>query len=422
MRIDFGLILALVLECIFFIYYAETLFYCKVNRILCYAAITVGYAIYFFVCTSGNMAINTTAFFVLNCAALLFLYHISLKNALFQGAILTVLSAASEIAIVYIDILGIDINGFHISVAPMHSMILTVAGKTLYLVGIMIITHIFAKKKNRADMRSISLMFVPIFTVIILIFMMKIVAGAEIMAGICVLLIVINLIVFSLNQNLTIAQTETEYLRQQTVKDKIDFEEYSILKEKSEQMRIFRHDFKEHMSALDSLIDDDNEKAKEYIKLFYNEGSKSQFVEYTDNKMLNIILTKKKDECEKQGIRFIIEPVQTSLKIFNDMDTVSIFSNLINNAIESSTKSKKKKIFFTAYASSGNFIVIKIENTADQRPLIIDGKLKTHKDNAELHGIGMNSIRRAVKNYNGVFDWKYDKEQRIFSSVITVQK
>ena len=68
-----------------------------------------------------------------------------------------------------------------------------------------------------------------------------------------------------------------------------------------------------------------------------------------------------------------------------------------------------------------NFIVIKIENTSDIEPIVINGRLKTHKDNAKLHGIGMNSISRALSAYNGSLDWKYNKEQKIFSTTIIIQ-
>ena len=61
------------------------------------------------------------------------------------------------------------------------------------------------------------------------------------------------------------------------------------------------------------------------------------------------------------------------------------------------------------HTENQNFIVIKIENTSDIEPIVINGRLKTHKDNAKLHGIRMNSISRALSAYNGSLDWKYNK-------------
>lgn len=52
---------------------------------------------------------------------------------------------------------------------------------------------------------------------------------------------------------------------------------------------------------------------------------------------------KKKEECENQNIQFLIDPIQAELSFFNDMDIVTIFSNLINNAMESYARSSEKR-------------------------------------------------------------------------------
>ena len=93
----------------------------------------------------------------------------------------------------------------------------------------------------------------------------------------------------------------------------------------------------------------------------------------------------------------------------------------MNNGMESCGHSSEKKIYLNIHTENQNFIVIKIENTSDIEPIVINGRLKTHKDNAKLHGIGMNSISRALSAYNGSLDWKYNKEQKIFSTTIIIQ-
>lgn len=49
MRIDLGLILGVALSCIFFIYYADTLFYRKINKAACYCIIGAFYVAHLFV-------------------------------------------------------------------------------------------------------------------------------------------------------------------------------------------------------------------------------------------------------------------------------------------------------------------------------------------------------------------------------------
>lgn len=198
-------------------------------------------------------------------------------------------------------------------------------------------------------------------------------------------------------------------------------EEYSLMKDKYEKITIFRHDFKEHISILSGLISKDDEKAHRYINSILNEEKNDFYVKYTDNPMLNVLLTKKMSECNKLDIEFIINPICANMQIFNDLDIVSIFSNLINNAIESCCRSETKRIILNINTVNNNFIIIKIENTSDAEPFVLDGKLLTRKSDKESHGIGMNSIRRAIKKYNASLNWSYSSKEKLFTTTISIQ-
>lgn len=137
--------------------------------------------------------------------------------------------------------------------------------------------------------------------------------------------------------------------------------------------------------------------------------------------MLNVLLTKKMSECNKLDIEFIINPICANMQIFNDLDIVSIFSNLINNAIESCCRSETKRIILNINTVNNNFIIIKIENTSDAEPFVLDGKLLTRKSDKESHGIGMNSIRRAIKKYNASLNWSYSSKEKLFTTTISIQ-
>lgn len=417
MRLDFGLVLAIFLECVFFIYYAETLFYRKKNKIFCYATAALGYALHGFICMFGYWVINISVFIIVNVAIFNLCYCIKLKNALFQSIILDILSAASEIIVALTPLIGVKVSCLT-EIIPMQSLLITLLSNILYLTGIMYLAY-FSKSKKSSDVSpSASLLSIPIITLLIISVILNVSDYSNMASIVCFMLMVINLVVLIVNQKLVTQSMENTDLKIQTEKDRIILEQYMILKEKYEQIRIFQHDFKEHMNALSSLIDNDNIKAKEYIKSVYNEESSAQLIEYSDNKMLNVVLSQKKTQCRKNEIQFIIEPISASLAFINDMDTVSIFSNLLNNAIESCASSAKKKIYLNIYTENDNFIVIRLENSSDKEPLVIDGHLKTHKDNDKLHGIGMNSIRKALTNYNATLKWKYDAKEGYFITTI----
>lgn len=420
MRIDLGLVLAIVIEYILFVFYADTLFYRKRNRYVCYLIIAVGYMLHMVSCMFGNVIINTITALTINFICFVLCYHINIKSALFQSTLLVALCATTEFGVIFIPNLGITPDKPSLITAT-QSIILTLTSRTLYLVGIMVLSRVFYKNKQRQTGVSSSLVIVPLLTAFVVILMVKTDVNSNYLAISCFTLMVISTIIFIINQKLISKELEISDLKEQLQKERIDFEEHLLLKEKYQRMKIFHHDFREHINTINSLIDSDNEQARQYIQSFCDEEESTYFVDYSDNKILNVLLSKNKIECKDKGINFVIDPIQANLSFIKDMDVVAIFSNLLNNAIESCTRSEDKTIFLNISAQRDIFIVIKLENTADEKPIIIDGKLKTHKDNDKLHGIGMNSIRRALKNYNGYLKWAYDEKEKIFSTTVVIK-
>lgn len=414
MRIDVGLVVAVILEYIAFIYYSNTLFYRKTGKLFFGVTVSVGYIIHFFACVFGNVTINTLTFFLLNTTVLMLCFYISRKTAVFQGIILVILSAVCELIAIYVGKMGISAGNIN-DISAVQSIILTLYGKSLYLTGIMVLTQIFKKKSKYMDIYSVLLILIPILTLLILLMIIKMPTDNYLQLSICIICIAIDVTVFIINQNIVAKTLENEVLRLQAQKDEKEFEDFMAIKH-------LRHDMDEHLEVLYSLIDSDNKQAKEYIKSLNSKNRQlTNIIDYTDNHMINVVLSKKTEECKEQGITFSLDPIRASMKFFKNMDAVTVFSNLINNAMESCKQSVEKKIYMRIYTVNKNFVVIKTENSSDKKPLVIDGKLKTHKDNEFFHGIGISSIKQTIKAYNGTFSWTYDEKEKIFCSEIVIQ-
>lgn len=420
MRIDLGLVLAIVIEYILFVFYADTLFYRKRNKYICYLIIAAGFVLHFICCMFGNIIFNAITSITVNFLCFVICYHVNYKNAIFQSALLVALCAATESLVVFVPYLGF-VPTETTAITSIQSMILTLVSRALYLVGVMLLSRIFCRDKQRQIAPTAGLVIIPMLDICVVLMLLKTSIASGYLAVSCLVLMITNIIVFIINQKMISKEYEISELKEQLLKEQVDFEEHMLLKEKYQEMKIFHHDFQEHINTLSALIDSDNEQAKQYIQSFREEEISSQFVDYSDNKILNVLLSKNKIECQANGIKFVIDPIQASLSFIKDMDVVSIFSNLLNNAIESCKRSDNKTIFLNISTQKDIFIVIRLENTADEKPIIIDGKLKTHKYNEELHGIGMNSIRRALKKYNGYLKWDYDEKQKIFSTIVIIK-
>lgn len=182
---------------------------------------------------------------------------------------------------------------------------------------------------------------------------------------------------------------------------------------------------------LNIAICDDNKLVLENEKALIEETLKEMGIPYKMDKYQNpenliknawqydlVFLDVEMDEVN--GIKLNITSTNPKLDFIDGMDTVAIFSNLINNAIEACSNSARKDIFIDLYTVNNAFSVIKVENYADKEPIVIEGMLRSGKDNGNSHGIGIKSINNSLSKYDGKMSWSYDKAKGMFRTVISI--
>jgi len=87
----------------------------------------------------------------------------------------------------------------------------------------------------------------------------------------------------------------------------------------------------------------------------------------------------------------------------DDVDLSSVFSNILNNAIEACERMpiNNRKILLIVNSRS-NVLAIEISNTYSGIVRKDGSRFKTIKGNDRDHGLGMNNLKEIVKKYNGV--------------------
>ena len=105
------------------------------------------------------------------------------------------------------------------------------------------------------------------------------------------------------------------------------------------------------------------------------------------------------------------------------MDASSItalYGNLLSNSLEAATYSMEKQIDFSVTRNAlQSVIVISVINSCDIAPTPDGhGGFLTKKPNRVLHGVGLRSISRGVKRYDGVATMYYDPEKKQFHHII----
>lgn len=171
---------------------------------------------------------------------------------------------------------------------------------------------------------------------------------------------------------------------------------YDKVSELNEELREFRHDYKNHMICLQSLMDAQAyQQADEYIKNITKQDiieSKNFFI---GNRIADAILTEKAELAEKNGhtVRFngcISDEI-------SPVDLCTILSNALDNAIEACERIDGSEPLCVKVdgAVIHNVQILKVCNPND-----IDSTVTTKVDK-EHHGIGLYNIRKTVEKLGG---------------------
>lgn len=419
MRIDAGLIIGIALEFVIMLYFANSTLQPKKNYYMSSAICFIGYLIIFGVSIFNMFIFNIISFTIIDFLIFILGYRINYKTALFQTFMMTLFMFLGELLILFILKLGLDTESM-VAATVQQSMLITIGGKLIYFLAVFVMKKVHKKRNISSEKSSLILAIMPIITVLCIVMVYPLTLDRRVFTAIYIGAISVNFITITVNELVISKNRKIRMLENENYKNSVELEEYKTIKEKYEHSRIMNHDFREHLNILKTLISEDIQKAQEYVGTVEKECEDSKIEKYSDNDILNILLICKKKECEENGIKLNITSTNPKLDFIDGMDTVAIFSNLINNAIEACSDSARKDIFIDLYTVNNAFSVIKVENYADKEPIVVEGMLRSGKDDGNSHGIGIKSINNSLSKYDGKMSWSYDKAKGMFRTVISI--
>ena len=351
----------------------------------------------------------------------------------------TLISAA---LIIISDLSTILINN-SINILPeknegIYEFVITAFSKMI-LFTICILIKLILQKDIKIQ-KSIWLLSVPLFSIILIngIFMLFVISvyrepsmynkDAASMNMISLILcfvsvMVINAVIFHVHDNYVETFKETERLKLLEQKKKLDYEYYKVLQNNYNESRIIIHDFKHHIDVLRALSEsEDNDAVKKYLVSLNNTNTAPE-TKMTGNRIVDIIIHHKWEQCSKQGIKFIFHTNNIDFDFMEESDICCILSNLLDNCTESAVKSKEKLVKLEFFSNDDDDLYfIETENSCDTAPTKLYGRFITSKKDTNRHGIGLLSIEKTVKKYNGGMEQKYIEDKKIFKSSVMLHK
>lgn len=197
----------------------------------------------------------------------------------------------------------------------------------------------------------------------------------------------------------------------------MQYQYYEKVEQKYQSSRKMIHDMRNHLQAIESLQEQDAAKGNEYVRNMHQMLDSLGSVNYTDNRMLNIILNDKAEEAEKSGIEMDIQIGEIHLGHVRDMDITTIFANLLDNALEAAEQAEGKRTIQVRADAFHDFVAVKIRNSMKCSDMVKPVKSGTdtgqqdwnmavvkrkEKDGGRIHmGIGLENVRHTLEQYGG---------------------
>ena len=195
-------------------------------------------------------------------------------------------------------------------------------------------------------------------------------------------------------------EQENQLMKQQS---EMQLKAYEGLSEQyNDSLRIV-HDMRKHIRSLDTLIENNSDIASEYQQTLYSELNRFYPNFRSDNQMLAVIINNEIAKAKRFGIEIQLNIEKIDLDFISAIDMTTIFSNLLDNAIEACADFNENKCIKISMIQQMNFITVNIRNPykrIDKSGNVLRSTKKGH------FGIGLENVRKALETYGGTLNIK----------------
>jgi hypothetical protein len=208
------------------------------------------------------------------------------------------------------------------------------------------------------------------------------------------------------------------------LKEKIDmqYKYYINLQESQNKVKRLYHDMSNHIMCIKTMSSE-QEDLNNYIDGISKNLNEFKEIYNTGNMILDIILNEKQAKCNENDISLYCDINFSKCNFIEMTDVCSIFSNILDNAIEACNKinncEKYIKIRGTVVKS---YYVIRCKNSKINKVKMKNNKVITSKRDKFIHGIGLKSVKSSLKKYDGELEIEDFENEFLLQIYIPINK
>ena len=371
----------------------------------------------------NNILVNAVVAITVKLVFMYIFFQIRLLPCLCYSIILEVLNFSLELVTIFFFSYLTKSNSSEVYDNLAFLLITCFTSKNLYFITCLLLSRRVNTKANSSGM-PLRLFFFPVSVSICLGVFWYICTLDGITYIVQLLLASVSLIIFGSAIFLFLTYQEqieqnTENINLKRECDRLTIEKsyYDILAQQNEDLMIYVHDAKKHLSTIESL--NCSSDINTYVKALSDQLNRYSHNCHSGNKLLDVMINKYDSNCKAIGITFSYDIRQCNFRNVSDIDLVAILGNLMDNAVTAASVSAKKEISLeTNYRNAYGVLII--SNSCDSTPISKGNRLLSSKGSPQIHGYGLKSVAKTLKKYQGDMMWEFDDAKHIFTMTVMI--
>ena len=191
-----------------------------------------------------------------------------------------------------------------------------------------------------------------------------------------------------------------------------------LLSQKSyEELKLLRHEIKNHDAYIEMLVfNRQYDELEEYLRKRSGIPFDSLRQISCGNQVIDAVINQNMAVAKLEEVCLEVRAAVPKSLSVEDSDLFALLNNLLSNAIESSAAAGiPSPVIRLELHQKREYLFVHMENPVDPSVDARDRlRLRTTKENRELHGYGTKVIQRIAEKYNGYV--QYDIKDRMFIS------
>lgn len=247
------------------------------------------------------------------------------------------------------------------------------------------------------------------------------------MCGGSFLLYFANAVIFVILAHFTVAMNQAKMTELSLLKQDLDKVNFDNMEKLNIAYRKYMHDIHRYFYQIRNLAKEgENQSIMEMID--QAEGQIKEEVEnriYVCDRILNSIFVAGSQRAKEYGVALSIDAeANIDMTFIRDVDRISIFGNILDNAIEAAAKcgEGKREVQVRLFMGSKYILYFEVRNTWNGVLKREDQKLLSTKKNAGNHGLGVEIIKELANKYGGDFEMTEKEEWFVTILYLSIHK